>query len=218
MRLTVLSIGFLFAGTAFPGTVSGDTAPPIAAPSSASGTVTGRLPMERDGGSDAPALAGSGERIRIRMRDAESPLIGTLVRLDSSTLSLAVAGKSDPVQVHRSQLRSLEISGGRRSLGRRIARGVGVGFATGMTVGLAYTLIAQPCVSDPGRCERSLGDSLVVGLLFGGAFSVVTVPLGAAIGAATAGETWKTVDHRPRLEVALVPRTNRAALALRLRF
>lgn len=92
-------------------------------------------------------LAMSGSRVRIRMTEpsANPPdraadvhgVVGTLVRVESDTLTLKVDGTEQTLGVARSSIVKFEVSAGKRSRGKRAL--VGAGILTGLTAVVALT-------------------------------------------------------------------------------
>ncbi len=74
---------------------------------------------------------------RVRVRQGDQSLTGTLVSLDSAGLVIAT-GKSDTVTAPRASITAVEVSTGTKShAGKGALIGLGVGALTGVVVGIA---------------------------------------------------------------------------------
>ena len=99
-------------------------------------------------------------------------------------------------------------------------KGATMGFALGVAAGAVAGLAqGDKCWFEEGYCYNSTGGNLIMGLTFGAAaFNIITLPAGALLGAvAVPAERWNSVP-RPELTLAIVPRKQGGAVALRLRF
>lgn len=175
--------------------------------------------VERDevDGTARPPLPVPGDRVRVSAEDMSSSIEGRVASFDSDNLSLFMPGQQGLVVVPRSRLKTVAISRGRMSVGRRAARGAGRGFLVGMTAGMLTSFIWSPCFSDGGRCDGTFAEKVLAGVFWGGMFDILTLPLGTLIGAAVPAERWEGVP-REKLQVAVVPRRRGVAISLRFAF
>jgi hypothetical protein len=164
-----------------------------------------------------PPLPVPGDRVRVSADDMPSRIAGTVASFDPDNLSLFIPGHQRLVVLPRSRLKTVAISRGNVSVGRRAAKGAARGFLAGMAAGMLASFIWSPCLSDPGRCDRTFGDKVLVGGILGGVFDILTVPLGTLIGAATPAVRWEAVPPK-KLQVAVAPRRRGAAINLRVAF
>lgn len=182
-------VGFIVS-TIFAGTVCADDPPPVTA-----------APRVR-----VTALAVSGKR-----------LVGTLLAMDETTLTIASQKGKGVVEVPRSAVTRLEVS--RRP--SRKDKGAGIGALVGLGAAVAIGLATgEDCGSLPpggGLVERlnrnlcfSKGETAAI-------LSLLTVPAGALIGLGAApGERWvRTTPDRLGVRVGPVRGGVGAALSLR---
>ena len=160
---------------------------------------------------EEPATPAVGIRVRVTAPAVSGErLVGTLVRMDETTLTLRAGKGKGTLEVPRAAIIRLEVSRSRSRKGEGAGIGMLVGIGAAVAVGLgAGGGCESVAVPDPwlfGLSER-LDRNLCVGkgeaaLLT----SLVTIPVGALIGyAAAPGERWvATTPDRLRLAVAPV--------------
>ena len=139
-----------------------------------------------------------GSRVRlVAAAVSPQPLIGTIVRLDATTLELQTADRKQPTLVPRDALTKIEISLGRRSRTRGVLVGALVGAAIGVIAVLATP--EEPCQpSDILGCP-AFGISQGEGAVYIGGVGAVS---GALIGSLIPpGERWKAATAGPRVSV-----------------
>ena len=141
---------------------------------------------------------------RVRVTTSGTRLKGILQATDSQSLTVVVEGQRAPIQMERSAIDRLEM-GSRRSVGAGAARGAGRGLLIGGGAGLVIGALASP-----GDGSRGLNAGLSA--VVTGMFSAL---IGAGIGAAEPGESWKAVPARG-VHISLAPR--RGGLAVSLSF
>jgi hypothetical protein len=157
-------------------------------------------------GEDAPLDLSltPGMRVRVLAPDiSPSKVVGTVNRVDDKSVTIDVAGRSEPVSVLRDKIARLDVSTGRRSRWVDAAIGAGIGAAAS----------ALACGSDERKhsivnnTDVTAGCALVGGLL------------GAAIGAAIPpGEHWNELPVT-RYRVGFAPRLDHGLnLAVAWRF
>jgi hypothetical protein len=157
---------------------------------------------------EASATA-SGARIRVTAPSLSGKrLVGTLTRMDATTLTLWQENGKRTLEVPRSAITRLEVSrhSSRRGKGAGIGALVGIGAA--VVIGVAG---GDDCNFPPARPEElDLGERLNRSFCFGRgeialAASLLTVPLGTLLGyAAAPGERWAPTAPE-RLRVAVSP-------------
>jgi hypothetical protein len=135
---------------------------------------------------------------------------GAHVRIWAPTLSEhkqvaeVVAVRGDTLMLHTSDggwvlplanVRSLEVSRGRRSSGERLARGAGFGLLIGGGLGVLLGALT-PLTGEAADVDR--GDWVLFGGLTGGASGAV---IGGLVGVAIPGDRWQQVPLRRRVSV-----------------
>lgn len=86
---------------------------------------------------DASSVA-VGARVRVSTSSAAEPVIGNVVGLDATTLTLSIKGLAPPTVVARNAITRIEVSR-RRSRGRSVLIGTVTGLGFGALLGLAIT-------------------------------------------------------------------------------
>ncbi len=122
-----------------------------------------------------------GTRVRVLDRVGGAPFIGSVQRLTTDTLGVAVAGGAVVVQLPTSRLAALEVSDGRER-GAWAFRGAGIGLLAGGLLGAASM---RSDSTEPGDL------SAIAGFFAGG---VLGTGLGAVVGAIVAPERWHRVS------------------------
>ena len=137
---------------------------------------------------DAPQV-GPGSRVRVKVSTEKTRLVGTVLALDDNRLNLRIEDEAAPRVFAREEIVDLDVSAGRRSVGKRALLGAGFGAGTGALMGFAAT-----------------GDS-EDGWAFAAAGAVYIGAAGALIGMlAIPGEKWRDVPlENVRLSLYLVP-------------
>ncbi len=154
------------------------------------------LPGSEAVAQSAPDLA-VGSRVRLMAAAvSKEPLVGTVVRLDATSVELRTADQKQATLVPRHAITQAEVSLGRRSKKRHVLIGALIGGAAG-----AIAVLATPEEScDPNALFGcSSGPSQGEGALIFGA-------LGAAVGAGVGalipvGEEWQAAAARPRVGI-----------------
>ena len=121
-----------------------------------------------------------GTRVRVRSENAQGDVVGSVVSIDDSTLSLNVPGRATPAPVRLDTVNRLEVSDGRHSRGRNALIGAGLGSAIG--TGVLVALFGS---------SGNSGDAGYI-VFFGVALGA---PIGALTGAALPpSERWRDVS------------------------
>jgi hypothetical protein len=166
-------------------------------------------------GAGEPAILGIGSKVRVKVHK-EPAAEGLVVATDPETLTLSLPSGATR-EIAWSKVKTMQVSGGRRSAGNGFLRGAGAGLASGALVGVMTGFVA----GDDAACSEcwfrlSAGEKATAGaVLLGGAGTIV----GGVFGAVAPGERWQTVGER-RLTLApqADPSGKGAGLALRLAF
>ena len=154
-----------------------------------------------------PWPAGIGQRVRVTMDSGTGAWIGTLVRRDSTSMTLHGPGLSDSsaVTLPLDRVRQLEMSVGRQSnAGKGALIGFGVGAATGLAVGIG-------CASSDTLFQCSGGDVVEATVVFG----FIGAGVGGLVGLASSSERWEKVAAVP-VHLSLAP--HRLGLLVSLTF
>jgi len=110
---------------------------------------------------------------RVRVRQGDQSMIGTLVSLDGAGLVIAT-GKSDTVTVPRASITTIDVSIGTKAhAGKGALIGLGVGTVTGILVGIAASGSDNGDLFDFNAGEWAAGVGLAVAT---GKSDTVTVP------------------------------------------
>jgi len=155
-----------------------------------------------------PASLDVGSRVRLEVTGVSPrPLIGTILRLDETTLEIQGGDQEDPVVVRRDAITKLQVSLGRQS--RR--RGAGIGALVGLGIGILPAFLPEPevacypnewfCRTTPNgqRVQVPLISKTAIGMVLGG----IGAGVGALIGAAVPpGEKWQAVSTGLRVSIA----------------
>jgi hypothetical protein len=161
---------------------------------------------------------------RLRVTTAQGRFVGRVVSLSDEALELA-RGKDErgkALRIPRRDVIKLEVSErpGRRGRGATIGALVGLGAA--VAIGVAG---GETCGSDPGPGSwDNFTEKLDYNLCFGRTETAVlsgilTVPLGALLGAAIApGEKWRPAGARDLSMSAVAPRGGGIGVRVSLRF
>lgn len=164
---------------------------------------------------DEPGTVAPGPRVRLTAPSVSiERLVGTLVGLDETALTLQRKGAKDTLRVPRGAITTIETSAHRSRKGRGAAIGALAGLGAGVALGLA---IGENC-GELGELEPlfspicfSKGEMAAVAAL-------LAVPAGALVGLAVApGEKWQR-SALDRLTVRIRPARGGAALTVSLRF
>ena len=130
----------------------------------------------------------AGARLRVARHAPPRPVVGTLVRADSTGLTLSPARGGPALVVPLADLRRVDVSRGARPAPEAFWRGAGVGFLVGAGVGVVATGLAYQ--SDRrSSCDCIIPATAIVGAL-SVAFTGVTTLTGGVIGVATR-ERWR---------------------------
>ena len=154
-----------------------------------------------------PWPAGIGQRVRVTMDSGTGAWIGTLVRQDSTSITLHGPGLSDSsaVTLPLDRVRQLEMSVGRQSnAGKGALIGFGVGAATGLAVGIG-------CASSDTLFQCSGGEVVEATVVFG----FIGAGVGGLVGLASSSERWEKVAAVP-VHLSLAP--HRLGLLVSLTF
>lgn len=147
---------------------------------------------------------------RLRVRQGDQSIIGTLVSLDSAGLVIAT-DKSDTVTAPRASITTVDISTGTKShAGKGALIGLGVGAVTGVVVGLAASGSDNGGFLDFSSGEWAVGVGLT-GAVFG-------TGLGAIIGAFIHTDKWSPTVLPTVGVQGYGPDDRRVAIGLRLTF
>jgi hypothetical protein len=157
------------------------------------------------------SAAASGARIRVTAPGISGKrLVGTLARMDATTLTLSQENGKGALEVPRNAITRIELSRHASRKGRGAKIGTLLGFGAAVAIGLAS---GEDCGSLPepqpgllGLEDRLRRSFCIDKVTMAALSSVLTVPGGALLGwAAAPGESWvATTPDRLRLAVAPV--------------
>ncbi len=144
-----------------------------------------------------PARLAPGSRVRVVATGVSPrPLIGTILRVDETTVEIQGADQKDSVVVRHDAITKLQVSLGRRSRGRGAAIGTLVGFGIGVIPAFVPEH-KEECGPNAGfLCGAVFITRTQVGLVFGGMGAGVGALIGAAV---PPGEKWKAVSSGLRV-------------------
>lgn len=165
---------------------------------------------------DEPGTVAPGPRVRLTAPSVSiERLVGTLVGLDETTLTLRRQGAKDTVRVPRGAITTIETSAHRSRKGRGAAIGALAGLGAGVAFGLA---IGEDCSVIPEELEPLLSVICFSKGEMAAVAALLAVPAGALVGLAVApGEKWQR-SSLERLSVRIRPARGGAALTVSLRF
>jgi len=179
-----------------------------------------------------PATFGIGSRVRVQQEAGKQRLsqVGVIVATDAETLTLSLDHGHTRV-VPWSEVRRLDISRGRRSVGAGMLRGAGFGLAAGLAVGTFLAIGERddpPCPPSDAPPGFGFSGSLCFGPLFTAAdkrtfdiagMGLVGGSVGLAVGAVSRGERWQRAGGRiVHVSPTTDPRGHGAGLALSVSF
>jgi hypothetical protein len=118
-------------------------------------------------------------------RDGRAEIVGRIMRMGPDTLGLAEVPGIDSLSLPVSAIRRLQLSQGRH---RRTKRGLTIGLYVGGLAGAAVLAInlldcRSSCVGSSALFPMFIGGGAVAGMI-----------IGAAVGAASVSERWRTVS------------------------
>jgi len=141
----------------------------------------------------------AGVRVRLTAPAvSRSKPVGWIDSVSADGMSLRVDGRPAAIVVSRSVLTKLEVSEGKRSVGKRALRGLGIGAAAEAIVGTMQ--IPFTCPHNGGsHCDDDIPD-----WFYPASSAVLGAALGALIGAVSGSpERWKEVPvNHPQVSVA----------------
>ena len=156
-----------------------------------------------------PASLDVGSLVRLEVTGVSPrPLIGTILRLDQTTLEIQGRDQKGPVVVRRDAITKLQVSLGRRSRGR----GAGIGVLVGLGIGVIPAFLPEhevPCYPNQWFCQTTPNGQRVqvrlgpgkteIAMILGG----IRAGVGALIGAAVPpGEKWQAWSTGLRVSIA----------------
>jgi hypothetical protein len=130
-----------------------------------------------------------GGRLRVTVKPRDSSLVGALVALDDTTLTLDTGDQMPPTTIRRGSIAKVEVSTGRGASYGLLA-GVGIGAVVGIASHTEHSFL-------PAGCSVTL-------------WALILAPLGGLVGAAVVPERWEEVPAE-RLRVEHVPLVQPAA-------
>lgn len=173
---------------------------------------------------DEPAPVAAGARVRLTAPSVSGKrLVGTLVGLDDTTLTLQRQGGKETLQVPRGAITTTEVSWRRSRKGKGAAIGALVGLGAAVAIGLAAGDDDCSSVQDVGNPWLDLTAHVLRTFCHSkgemAAFAaILTVPAGALLGLAVApGEKWQP-SSPDRLSVRITPVRGGAGLTVAFRF
>jgi hypothetical protein len=142
-----------------------------------------------------PAPPPLGTRLRLTVASTDRAVVGSLVALDASTLTLRVANQPDATVVRRDSLTRVEVSAGHSSRGHGALLGLAIGAGVGAVVGIVG-----------GAASNSDAESKAYGAAASGAIlALVLGSVGAGVGALVPPpEKWNELPL-DRVRVTLAP-------------
>jgi len=143
-----------------------------------------------------------GSRVRITSSAHGGPVIGTLLSIEVNALVLRRAGSDAASRIPVDEIRTLEVSRGRKS---QVGRGAMIGAAAGVMPGLLLTFGDY---SSDVHGDSNAGAVAVIGAASGAL-------VGAAVGWALKTENW-VAGEVPRAAIAAVPVRGGVALSFRM--
>jgi hypothetical protein len=158
----------------------------------------------------------AGARVRIT-RPGEQPLVAIVVAHTADSLLVQASGHSLPVALPLTEISQLDVSTGRH---RHVAKGIGVGFVAGGTVGaLLGAATYQPCTSTEFlgclMAPENRGQSAALGILVGGGLGLI---VGGLVGSVRQ-EQWARVPlDGKRVSLSVSPSARGTGLGMTLQF
>lgn len=153
----------------------------------------------------AVAQVEPGTRVRVT-ENGQKRVVGRLVSIDETTLSVRPDGNAEPVAVSRSTLTRIDVS---QRLGRK-RRGATIGLLVGALAGaVALASATEDCSRNDFVClfprEQQTTNTVLGAVVFGA--------LGAGLGALVApGEKWESIPSQ-RVRLSLAPTPGRGVAA-----
>jgi hypothetical protein len=151
---------------------------------------------------EEPATLGVGSRVRIQQGTTKGGpwLVGVLAATDAETLTLSL-GRGHTREVRWRDVRRVDVSRGRRSVGSGMLRGAGFGLLAGVAAGGLLALGERDDTCSP--VEGGYFDGLCLALsardkrtLDVAGMGLVGTSVGLVVGGAARGERWQRAGER----------------------
>ena len=132
-----------------------------------------------------------GARLRLTTGAAHEPVVGTLVRFDTDSVSLRAVEGAVPVTIPFASVSRAEVVRERGTM-------AGAGARFGLLAGAGFGVVAA-------LTDAELGNKELGALVFGGVFGLLGAGVGGLIGSAVPRDVWEPLPlHEARLSVAPV--------------